>query len=103
MTQGRPVCLPKFAAGLDKKGAEALATQLKALDPKLYGTCEAVCWLKQVGLLYNYRAHVFVVVRVCLVAILVPVDYQYGRAALLTGMAEQFGCLQRCFVSSKGA
>jgi hypothetical protein len=51
MTQGRPVCLPKFAAGLDKKGAEALAAQLKALDPKLYGTCEAVCWLKQVRLL----------------------------------------------------
>jgi hypothetical protein len=53
MTQGRPVCLPKWAAGLDKKGAEALAAQLKALDPKLLGTCEAVCWLKQVRLLCN--------------------------------------------------
>jgi tRNA A37 threonylcarbamoyladenosine synthetase subunit TsaC/SUA5/YrdC len=48
MTQGRPVCLPKFAAGLDKKAAEALAAQLKALDPTLYGSCEAACWLKQV-------------------------------------------------------
>lgn len=47
MTQGRPVCLPKSAAGLDKKAAEALAGQLKALDPALFGTCEAACWLKQ--------------------------------------------------------
>jgi hypothetical protein len=53
MTQGRPVCLPKFAAALDKKAAEALAAQLKALDPALYGTCEAACWLKQVRLLHN--------------------------------------------------
>lgn len=49
LTQGKPVCLPSWAASLDKKASDALSAQLKALDPALYGSCEGACWLKQVG------------------------------------------------------
>jgi hypothetical protein len=34
---------------LDKKAAETFATQVKNLDPAVFGSCEAACWLKQVG------------------------------------------------------
>eukprot|EP00775_Hariotina_reticulata_P013696 gene13696-13818_t len=46
-TSSRPVCLSKYAAGLDKTAAEAFATQIKNLDPRVFGSCEAACWLKQ--------------------------------------------------------
>lgn len=48
-TQGRPVCLPKWAAALNKQGADALAQQIQKMDPLIFGSCEATCWLKKVG------------------------------------------------------